>query len=57
MIDATSIAGTPAQCRERLDAYRNSGIDLPILSPYARGMGAKARFEAVIRACAPAGRG
>ena len=53
MIDATSIAGTPAQCRERLEAYRQSGIDLPILSPDARGPGAKARFEAVIRACAP----
>ena len=53
MIDATSVAGTPAQCRERLEAYRRSGIDVPILSPYARGPGAKARFEAVIRACAP----
>lgn len=53
MIDATSIAGTPAQCRERIAAYRQSGIELPILSPYARGPGAKARFEAVIRACAP----
>jgi probable F420-dependent oxidoreductase len=54
LIDATSIAGTPEQCRERLEAYRQSGIDLPILSPFARGPGAKARFEAVIRACAPA---
>jgi alkanesulfonate monooxygenase SsuD/methylene tetrahydromethanopterin reductase-like flavin-dependent oxidoreductase (luciferase family) len=53
MIDATSIAGTPAQCRERLEAYRASGIDVPILSPDGRGPGAKARFEAVIRACAP----
>jgi probable F420-dependent oxidoreductase len=53
MIDATSIAGTPAQCRERIEAYRASGIELPILSPYARGPGARARFEAVIRACAP----
>jgi alkanesulfonate monooxygenase SsuD/methylene tetrahydromethanopterin reductase-like flavin-dependent oxidoreductase (luciferase family) len=53
MIDATSIAGTPEQCRERLEAYRQSGIDVPILSPDARGPGAKARFEAVIRACAP----
>lgn len=52
MIDATSVAGTPAQCRERLEAYRQSGIDVPVLSPYARGPGAKARFEAVIRACA-----
>jgi alkanesulfonate monooxygenase SsuD/methylene tetrahydromethanopterin reductase-like flavin-dependent oxidoreductase (luciferase family) len=54
LIDATSIAGTPEQCRERIEAYRQSGIDLPILSPYARGAGAMARFEAVIRACAPA---
>lgn len=53
MIDATSVAGTPAQCRERIEAYRQSGIDLPILSPFARGPDAKAAFEAVIRACAP----
>src|SRR5947208_4886397 len=55
LIDATSIAGTPDECRERIEAYRQSGIDLPILSPYARGPGAKARFEAAIRACAPTG--
>jgi probable F420-dependent oxidoreductase len=54
LIDATSIAGTPERCRERVEAYRRSGIDVPILSPFARGPGAKAKFEAVIRACAPA---
>ena len=54
MIDASSIAGTPEECRERIEAYRQSGIDLPILSPFARGPGSKARFEAAIRACAPA---
>jgi probable F420-dependent oxidoreductase len=54
MIDATSIAGTPEQCRARVEAYRQSGIDVPILSPFARGPDAKIRFEAVIRACAPA---
>ncbi len=53
MIDATSIAGTPEQCREQLEAYRQSGIDLPIISPFARGADAKATFEAAIRACAP----
>jgi 5,10-methylenetetrahydromethanopterin reductase len=53
LIDATSIAGTPEQCRERIAAYRRSGVDLPILSPFARGPGVKAKFEAVIRACAP----
>jgi alkanesulfonate monooxygenase SsuD/methylene tetrahydromethanopterin reductase-like flavin-dependent oxidoreductase (luciferase family) len=57
LIDATSVAGTPAECRERVEAYRRSGLDLPILSPFARGPGAKARFEAVIRACAPAASG
>ena len=54
MIDATSVAGTPEQCRARVEAYRKSGMDLPILSPFARGPGARARFEAAIRACAPA---
>ncbi len=53
MIDATCIAGTPEQCRTRLEAYRQSGIDVPIISPFARGPDAKARFEATIRACAP----
>jgi alkanesulfonate monooxygenase SsuD/methylene tetrahydromethanopterin reductase-like flavin-dependent oxidoreductase (luciferase family) len=52
LIDATSVAGTPQYCRERVEAYRRSGIDLPILSPFARGPGAKAKFEAAIRACA-----
>ena len=36
-----------------VEAYRGSGIDLPIISPFARGPGSKARFEAAIRACAP----
>ena len=53
MIDATSIAGPPEYCREKLEAYRQSGIDLPIISPFARGPGAKATFEDSIRACAP----
>jgi probable F420-dependent oxidoreductase len=53
MIDATSVSGTPEQCRARIEAYRQSGIDLPIISPFARGPDATARFEAAIRACAP----
>lgn len=53
MIDANSIAGTPEQCRARLDAYRDAGIDMPIISPSARGPDARARFETAIRACAP----
>jgi alkanesulfonate monooxygenase SsuD/methylene tetrahydromethanopterin reductase-like flavin-dependent oxidoreductase (luciferase family) len=54
MIDATAVVGTPEECRDRIEAYRQSGIDLPIISPFARGAGAKATFEAAIRACAPA---
>ena len=54
MVDATSVAGTPEQCRERLQAYRDSGIDLPIISPFARGPDSARAFEAAIRACAPA---
>ena len=54
MIDATSVAGTPEQCRERIAAYRDSGIELPIISLFMRGGDAKARFEAAIRACAGA---
>jgi alkanesulfonate monooxygenase SsuD/methylene tetrahydromethanopterin reductase-like flavin-dependent oxidoreductase (luciferase family) len=61
LIDATSVGGIPEQCQERVEAYWRSGIDVPILSPFARGPGAKSKFEAVIRACAPstgsAGRG
>jgi len=57
LIDATSIVGTPEQCRERVEAYRRSGIDVPILSPFARGARAKAKFEALIRACAPSADG
>ena len=53
MIAATGIAGQPAECRERLEAYRASGLDLPIISPFARGPGAKEKFLAAIEACAP----
>jgi alkanesulfonate monooxygenase SsuD/methylene tetrahydromethanopterin reductase-like flavin-dependent oxidoreductase (luciferase family) len=41
MIDATSVSGTPDQCRARIEAYRQSGAD------------AKACFAAAIEACAP----
>jgi len=53
MIAATGVAGTPAECRDRLEAYRESGLDLPIISPFARGDDAKERFLAAIEACAP----
>ena len=56
LIDAVALAGPPARCRERLAAYREAGVGLPIVTPRVRdGGGVKAVIEA-IRACAPAGR-
>lgn len=54
MVKATSVAGSPEECRAKLQAYRDSGIDEPIISPFARGPQSAAVFEEAIRACAPA---
>lgn len=53
LIDATGVVGTPDTCRERLEAYRQSGIALPIISPFSRGAAGKQRVMAAMRACAP----
>lgn len=53
LIDSVCVVGTPRRCRDRIDAYRDSGIDLPMIAPVAEGPDAKARAEATIRACAP----
>jgi probable F420-dependent oxidoreductase len=53
LIDAVALAGPPERCRERLAAYREAGVGLPIVTPRVReGGGVKAVMEA-IRACAP----
>ena len=49
-IDATSIVGTASQCRERIEAYREAGLDLPIIGPRTTSV---ADFERALRACAP----
>ncbi len=54
MLSATGIVGAPAECREKIQAYRESGIDLPILSPFARGPGAAETFKTVLEALAGA---
>jgi alkanesulfonate monooxygenase SsuD/methylene tetrahydromethanopterin reductase-like flavin-dependent oxidoreductase (luciferase family) len=53
LIEAIAVAGTPAECRDRVEAYRRSGITLPIISPRPTGADPKqAAFEA-LKACAP----
>jgi alkanesulfonate monooxygenase SsuD/methylene tetrahydromethanopterin reductase-like flavin-dependent oxidoreductase (luciferase family) len=53
LIATTGVVGTPTECRERLEAYRRSGIALPIISPYSRGADGKQKVMDAIRACAP----
>ena len=53
LVDSVALAGSPDECRERLQKYRDAGIRLPIVSPRASGPNAKERAMAVIRACAP----
>lgn len=53
LIRALGVAGTPAECRERIAAYRHSGIALPIIFPLGGGPNAKQQVLATLRACAP----
>ena len=53
LVDSVALAGSPEECRARLQKYRDAGIKLPIVSPRASGPDSKERAMAVIRACAP----
>jgi alkanesulfonate monooxygenase SsuD/methylene tetrahydromethanopterin reductase-like flavin-dependent oxidoreductase (luciferase family) len=53
LIQALGVAGTPAECRERIEVYRQSGIALPILFPLGGGPDAKRQVMETLRACAP----
>ena len=53
LIDAVALAGTPETCRDRLAAYRQAGLALPIVSPRVSGADAKRTAMAALRACAP----
>ena len=53
LLAAITAAGTPEQCRAKVETYRGSGIALPIISPRASGPGGKQMAVDALRACAP----
>jgi probable F420-dependent oxidoreductase len=53
LIEAIAVAGAPAECRERVEAYRRSGITLPIISPRPTGTDPKQAAIEALKACAP----
>jgi len=53
MVQALGIAGTAPEARERIEAYRQSGIRLPIIFPVGSGPDGKQKVMETIRACAP----
>jgi alkanesulfonate monooxygenase SsuD/methylene tetrahydromethanopterin reductase-like flavin-dependent oxidoreductase (luciferase family) len=55
LIATVAVAGTPTECRERIEAYRRSGIALPIIFPVLRSTGPAGKQEMIdaLRACAP----
>jgi len=53
LIDAIGLVGPAAACRARLQAYREAGLALPIVTPRVREGGGAAAVEEAIRACAP----
>ncbi len=53
MVQALGIAGPAAESRKRVEAYRESGIQLPIIFPVGGGPDGKEKVMETIRACAP----
>ena len=53
LIASMGVVGTPAECQERLDAYRDAGLAVPIISPRSVQRDDIAGTMAALRACAP----
>ena len=52
-VDRLVATGTADQVASRLEAYRQAGVDLPILYPLPAGEHPSARVLATLTACAP----
>ena len=53
MLRSLAIIGAPDECRERIQAYRDAGVTLPIIAPRTSGPHAAERAKQIIRALAP----
>jgi len=52
MMRAVTIYGTAAECRQRLQAYRDAGLHLPIIAPFPIGEPIQETFARTIEGCA-----
>ena len=53
LIETVSVVGTPTECRERVEAYRHSGIVHPVIFPVSDGPSGKQHvLDAVPGLCA-----
>jgi alkanesulfonate monooxygenase SsuD/methylene tetrahydromethanopterin reductase-like flavin-dependent oxidoreductase (luciferase family) len=53
LVRAVALVGEPRVARERLEAYRHAGADLPIVYPVIAGPDAEGSLTATLRALAP----
>jgi probable F420-dependent oxidoreductase len=51
MLRALTIYGSAAECRERLQAYREAGLQLPIIAPFPVGEPIQETFRRTIEGC------
>jgi probable F420-dependent oxidoreductase len=54
MIRAVTIYGSAEECRQRLQAYRDAGLQLPVIAPFPIGEPIRETFARTIEACVPA---
>lgn len=52
MMQALTIYGSAEECRRRLQAYRDAGLQLPIIAPFPIGEPVQETFARTIEACA-----